>query len=588
MYGYTISARMDIKQENFLTEKLLQYYAEPFSSIASLFGGSEEGKYLEKAWNYLIQNSAHDSIGGCSLDEIHDDMKWRYRQCRQISEGVLSRSFQAIVKNISSPSDDKNGINLIVFNPLPFSRSQIKKLFVDIPEEMDKNGFVIKDQTGDKVEYVILKKEPVEPVLEQLTDRPLYLKMFRYTCLVAFKAAPALGYKSYSVYPVKPIKEKGKLIGRRVKGLPLMENNLVKVTVNRNGTINLLDKQTGYEIKNTGYFYDEGEAGHAWVNKPISPFVTSLKSKPEISLSNNSILTAECKISYLMELPINVVERNLRKGKTVKQKIDCFIKLDRNSKRVNYRIELDNTAESHRLRILFPSGIKSDYSFGEGQFDIVKRSTERPDTSSWVEQPMYDYPMHHFAAVSDGEKGAAVLVEGLKEYEVLPDKSTIAITLLRCFEYVIQPSSIENYSYMKGSQCPGKHIFKLAVYPYYANNTVDVLNEALRFNYELRAVQTGHTNGALPSAGSFISISSPEIIMSCFKISEDRKGYILRLYNSTDKEVRSSLRFMFLITGAQIVSLEEIPLKQMEIMKGSQLEVLLKKKEILTIKLYFS
>ena len=66
----------------------LQFYAEPFNSAAGLLGLNINDEYLNVAWNYLIQNSAHDSIGGCSLDEIHEDMMSRYKQSIEISKGV--------------------------------------------------------------------------------------------------------------------------------------------------------------------------------------------------------------------------------------------------------------------------------------------------------------------------------------------------------------------------------------------------------------------------------------------------------------------------------------------------------------------
>ncbi len=64
LYGYTTSARMYIKQYNYDSERWVQFYAEPFYTIAKIFGMNSEDPYLEIAWNLLLQNHAHDSIGG--------------------------------------------------------------------------------------------------------------------------------------------------------------------------------------------------------------------------------------------------------------------------------------------------------------------------------------------------------------------------------------------------------------------------------------------------------------------------------------------------------------------------------------------
>jgi hypothetical protein len=43
-----------------------------------------------------------------------------------------------------------------------------------------------------------------------------------------------------------------------------MENEFLKVSFNHNGTYNVIDKETGKEYKNLGYFKDSGEIGNPW------------------------------------------------------------------------------------------------------------------------------------------------------------------------------------------------------------------------------------------------------------------------------------------------------------------------------------
>jgi len=134
MYGYTTSARMFLKQANFQTEKWLQFYAEPFNLIAGALGLDITDRYIETAWNLLLQNSAHDSIGGCSLDEIHADGMNRYKQATEISQGVFDRAWRFIVKQIDLKNQPADGIFLVVVNPMTFPRSEIVETFIDIPQ----------------------------------------------------------------------------------------------------------------------------------------------------------------------------------------------------------------------------------------------------------------------------------------------------------------------------------------------------------------------------------------------------------------------------------------------------------------------
>ena len=90
----------------------------------------------------IIQNSSHDSIGGCSLDEIHDDMMNRYKQAIEISKGVFERSAKYLVKNIdmSKLGSDKD-IFMVALNPNNYLRDEIAECFIDIPIEFDKGRF---------------------------------------------------------------------------------------------------------------------------------------------------------------------------------------------------------------------------------------------------------------------------------------------------------------------------------------------------------------------------------------------------------------------------------------------------------------
>ena len=45
--------------------------------------------FLDVAWQYLMQNHPHDSICGCSIDQVHKDTEYRYDQCAMIAEEVL-------------------------------------------------------------------------------------------------------------------------------------------------------------------------------------------------------------------------------------------------------------------------------------------------------------------------------------------------------------------------------------------------------------------------------------------------------------------------------------------------------------------
>ena len=590
LYGYTTSARMYLKQMNFASEKWLQCYAEPFNVLAGLLGLNVEDKYPDIAWHLLLQNSAHDSIGGCSLDEIHDDMVNRYKQSQEISRGVFARACKFLAQHIDLKHHPEHSIHLVAINPTTYQRDDIVEAFIDIPADLDQSNLKIVDNSGQNVDFQLIDIQDNEPVLEQMIDRPMYFKMRRYHGFLDLKNVSSLGFSTWHIHPnTTPVKNEN-LIGRIENGLPVMENQYLNVSINRSGTINVFDKATGKLYSDLGYFFDEGEAGHAWVHDPVSPFIDTLKSSPWIELTLNGPLIAACTVYHHIEIPATLLDRK-NEGEKVVLPIELKIMLKKDSRRVEFEIKLNNTAECHRLRIMFPLGINARHSFGEGQFDVVARSIDRPDTSEWIEQPMYDFPLHHFVDLSDDTIGAAVLVDGLKEYEVLSDPNqTLAITLLRAFNYTIQPSSFQDYSHQKGSQCLGEHHYRLGFFPHSGNwEAGKVYREALCFNNDLRLFQIGRAAGELNPETSFIKILPENLILSCLKLPEDKKerSAILRIYNPTGENLRGTIHTLLKLKDVHQVTLEEKYIGRIPIIDGNKLEIQVKMKKIVTLKLIF-
>ncbi len=133
-----LSARMWIKQSNQDCEDLLAHWAEPFSTWADIlkkqagpewreplppttahmpFPTSEESisALIDRAWRHLLENQPHDSICGCSVDGVHEEMRQRYEWVREIGEEIVRQSLRTIA---ALGPDDPLG-TIAVFNPTP-------------------------------------------------------------------------------------------------------------------------------------------------------------------------------------------------------------------------------------------------------------------------------------------------------------------------------------------------------------------------------------------------------------------------------------------------------------------------------------
>src|SRR5215213_310592 len=87
------SARIDLRVVSGRVERLLERYTEP---LAALHGGEWPERFLELAWRRVVDNSAHDSICGCSQDAVVDQVLTRFAEAEQIGRAVLGRTLDAI------------------------------------------------------------------------------------------------------------------------------------------------------------------------------------------------------------------------------------------------------------------------------------------------------------------------------------------------------------------------------------------------------------------------------------------------------------------------------------------------------------
>lgn len=133
-----LSARMWIKQRNQACETLLEKWAEPFSTFAAwtrpgcelpddrkntsssdLRALHHTAPLLRQAWRYLMENHPHDSICGCSIDQVHAEMLPRFDQVEQIGEEITRQSLQSLCNAIDTRCSEPAGEGwpVVVFNP---------------------------------------------------------------------------------------------------------------------------------------------------------------------------------------------------------------------------------------------------------------------------------------------------------------------------------------------------------------------------------------------------------------------------------------------------------------------------------------
>ena len=143
-----LSTRMWIKQCNQHSQILLEKWAEPFSVFAENLISREVkptapeemasnriqnvAPIIRQAWRLLMENHPHDSICGCSIDQVHDEMKARFDQVDQIVEEITLQALQAIARAADTRSDAAFS-TIVLFNPQCAPRRDIMEVALNIP-----------------------------------------------------------------------------------------------------------------------------------------------------------------------------------------------------------------------------------------------------------------------------------------------------------------------------------------------------------------------------------------------------------------------------------------------------------------------
>ena len=110
-----VSARIDLKQACARAERALERYAEP---LQALYGDDWPEKFLRIAWSRLFQNSAHDSICGCSADAVAAQVLVRYAEAEQIADELTRHALARIGAQAPAGST-------VVVNPSPRARTEV-------------------------------------------------------------------------------------------------------------------------------------------------------------------------------------------------------------------------------------------------------------------------------------------------------------------------------------------------------------------------------------------------------------------------------------------------------------------------------
>lgn len=553
----TCSSRVYLKVMNKQNEVLLERCAEPLAAMAEEVGKAYPHDKMRHGWKILMQNHPHDSICGCSVDEVHDEMETRYHKSMQVGKCLKNESKEALAANIDTTAfAGYHGAvyPFAVFNTTAWDDSRVISVTLDV--ERDYQRFLTEGYDAlEKIElpeYHLVDAEGnvVHCDVEDMGirfDYDLPDDKFRQPYMarmvkVTFQAeeVPAEGYKSFALVEGKA--ETGMISLSEDDGT--LENSFLRVVIAEDGTLTVTDKINSKVYENICYFEDQEDIGNEYIffaPEGTEPIVTKGK-KAEIKLIENTPYRTIYEIRNKMEIPVSaedtllkeqqrVIEFKARKSgrssETVAMELVTTVTLENGSRMLKMKTVIDNQAKDHRIRVVIPTGLQTETNQADSIFEVVERPNRH---SKFWKNPSGCEHQQAFVSMSDGKRGVTVANIGLYEYEILPEENNaIAVTLLRAV------GEMGDWGYFPTPKAQIQRKCELEYgLIFHRNDVVDseAFREAYQFQVPVETAQMPLQNGKLPAEDSFVVWDGYGVYLSAVKSAEDSSDLILRFVNA--------------------------------------------------------
>ncbi len=554
--SYTNINCAGIRTSNSHAEQSLQFYAEPWNVIQQQILGVNVKSEIQSLWESLL--SLQYSTYKCPKIDRNQirQIRSRYRSLLNQINTTFSDSIMMLLKNIKLP-DEQQGYYFTVVNPLPFSRTEIIDVDLELPGDIALEKVAVEDLSGRKIPCINAGKTNISPVFEHQDD----IHKTRYRCFLELNKLPAMGYKTYKIIPTTKsfIPHRKNIISSH----NCLENDFIKVTINSDGTFNVFSKETGAIYRSLGYFIDTVLDDRGKKERIIT---TSLE--PRITRLDNNTLFGSFKIEY------EWVQHN--RVENQRTKISVILSLNRLSRFINIDLEVVDKADDHKIDCYFPADFKIDHIYSDLRFDIQ----EILSIEEMRKKKQVTMSLNSFIGLSDEIAGFAIVCKEIRS----------AFINTRGKKYLSLPILEKRISSLSSSaDNNGTSILKytLSFYPYLGGwENGQVLSDAYARIFGIKLYMIDKAEGSLPAQMEFLKIEPADLCFSALKFS-DNGSAILRLFNSTQKIVKGIVKTCFPLTAVNILSLEEFVIESLDLKNDYEIPLLVPPKKIITLELIY-
>jgi mannosylglycerate hydrolase len=578
----TFGARAAQKRENAAIERFLIRHAEPWAGLLSWRRGFSHAFALQGIWRLVLANHPHDTLCGCSIDDVALAMTDRMRRAQRAAEEL-----RRVVVGTLAGEGEGQAMQMVMLNPAPRTRGGLVEADVDIvltPVPVGPGSGGVPLDTRQAPAFSV--GSPALPVQHLAQHRtfvrdeaprryPRNALVERHRVLVWVPELPPFGLRTLSINEgIPPSRRAPRLV--RVEEGRLVSDHLTVWVDEDEG---LCVESASGTFRGLLGFESEGERGDLYTHSSI-PDTQQPGELQRTRLVARGPLRAELVMSW--RLPIAARTLAAATGEAVQhpaQAVAITVRVQLDAGRPWVRIVVDGTndAEDVRLRMVCRTRIASPYHVADAAFGRVTRFSRPSEPApNDVERLPGTAPLHRYVSLCDASgRGGTLLSDGLAEYEAT-EHGDIAVTLVRAVGELSRGDLPERAGHAGWpaatplAQCRGPFSASFAFMPHGAltDDTIHAIEEAAD-DFLVPPVGWTSAGGATPgTAVRGLSLEGRGLRFEACKESTDGGSLIVRCTNLLSRVVegRWSLEGM---TEAALCRLDETPLGALAVERGS-------------------
>jgi hypothetical protein len=466
----TLSVRIADKQRYFQASQALERMAEPLVSLTRC----DIGGLLDQAWTLVLQNAAHDTACGSGIDAVAQEARLRSEAALQIVDAITTRCLPHLA------GDGQ------VWNPSPFPRQELVEIEIDSDTETAPDGgqlladptpgetillrfpaadigrvhaFLDERRIADEVVtgvrttrdgttvrvLVDTRRRGVSAdladarlTMERIANEPgvevLAVEVRRAAAQRALVESPVVaGLSVASLTSNQAAPARVAVIGRA----DTLANEHLTCRFLGDGTLEVEHRETGVRYTGLHRLVDDGDAGDEYNYSPVPVergIADPLRWLRPPRVQESGPLRASMAARFEYRVPAAIApDRQSRSVRDVPLDVALEVTLERGATRLDFAMQVVNTALDHRLRLHFPIPFTVTHSNADTAYHVTRRPVLAPrHTEGAPEWELPTHPMRSFVDLSDERTGMALITQGLHEYEVITGPPpALALTLLR-------------------------------------------------------------------------------------------------------------------------------------------------------------